>query len=186
MPAQRSSRATEKIQDAAWEIFMERGLPGVSIEEIAGRAGVAKTTVYRWWPNKSAVLMDALSRRLAPKVVFEAAGSAREDVMRQIELVIELFNNPVGRGYLSLIAESTHDAELADALRERYIAGRREAAVERLRRGVEQGELPAETDLEMLVDSLYGALYYNALVAHAPLDKAYAARLIKTMWPTVQ
>ncbi|WP_353111490.1 TetR/AcrR family transcriptional regulator [Microbacterium sp.] len=183
MTASPRSRAAAQIQDAAWEILAERGLPGVTMEEIAARAGVAKTTVYRWWPTKSAVLMDALRERLLPRVAFPEDGSVRDDLVSQIEAVIDLFGSETGRAYLALVAESMHDGEVATALRERYVDDQRRAAIERLEKGKRKGEVLPEVDLELLVDSLYGALYYRVLVSHAPLDRAYARRLVDGIWP---
>ena len=183
MPESPRTRTSARIQDAAWAIFSERGLPGVTMEEVANRAGVAKTTVYRRWPTKSAILIDALKERLAPRVMFPQDGTVREDVVAQIEAVIELFGSRTGRAYLALIAESVHDPEIGTALRDQYIAGQRDAAIRRLRTGIEHGELPSRIDPEILVDSLYGALYYRVLVARAPLDRAYATRLVDSLWP---
>ncbi|KJL35851.1 TetR/AcrR family transcriptional regulator [Microbacterium azadirachtae] len=183
MPESPRTRTSARIQDAAWEIFSERGLPGVTMEAIAIRAGVAKTTVYRRWPTKSAILIDALKERLAPLVKFPQEGTVRDDVVAQIEAVIDLFGSRTGRAYLALIAESVHDPDVGTALRERYIADQREAAILRLRIGIDHGELASRTDPEILIDSLYGALYYRVLVAHVPLDRAYATRLVDSIWP---
>lgn len=185
MPAMPRQRTSMRVQDAAWEIFAERGLLGVTMEEIAARAGVAKTTVYRWWPNKSAVLMDALKEKLVPHVSFPDTGDARQDVQAQIEGIIDLFRSDTGRAYFALIAESVHDAEVASALRARYVTGQRQAAIDRLTKGVAQGQVAQGADLEVLVESLYGALYYRVLVSHTPIDRRYAHRLIDQIWPAV-
>ena len=184
MTASSRHGATEQIMRAAWEIFVERGLPGVTMEEIAARAGVAKTTVYRRWPTKSAILIDALKDHLAPVVAFPQTGHVRDDFLTQIEAVVKLLDTETGRAYLALVAESVHDPDVADALRDRYVTEQRMAAVQRLRAGIERGELSPHVDPEILVESLYGALYYRALVAHLPLDQGYAERLVASVWPT--
>lgn len=185
MPDSPRSSTSTRVQDAAWEIFLERGLPRLTMEQVASRAGVAKTTVYRWWPTKSAVLLDALKERLIPLVAFPDTGDVRDDIVTQLEAVIGIFASEVGRAYIALVAESVHDADVAVALRDGFVRGQRRAAIDRLEQGVRQGQLPRDVDLEILVDSLYGALYYRVLVAHSPLELPYAKQLVDGLWPSV-
>jgi AcrR family transcriptional regulator len=175
----RSERAATAILGAARELLEERGLRGLSVDAIAARAGVSKATIYRWWPNKSAVVMDAFLADTGPRMPFPDTGSVREDLRRQLRSVIRLFNEPRTRGpFVALIAESQHDPEVARALRERFIAARRAAAREVFERGQARGELRADLDIDIANDALYGALYYRLLVSGAPLRPRYADALL--------
>jgi len=167
-------------------LFEANGLRALTVDAIAERAGVGKATIYRWWPNKNAVLMDALLDALAPHIAFPDTGSTREDLRSQLAAVIEvLTTSTAGSAYLALVAESRHDAALARELRRRYIASRRSAAAEVLRRGVERGDLRGDLDPDIAIDALYGALYYRLLVSHTELDPGYADRLLDLIYPTL-
>jgi AcrR family transcriptional regulator len=175
----RSTTAKAAILQAARELLDERGLKALTVEAIASRAGASKATIYRWWPNKSAVVMDAFLAGTSPRMPFPDTGSVREDLRRQLRSVIRLFNEPGTRGpFVALIAESQHDQEVARALRERFIAARRAAAREVFERGQARGELRADLDIDIANDALYGALYYRLLVSGAPLRPRYADALL--------
>ena len=184
--ARRSRRAREAILTAAWDLFAETGLPRLSVEAIAERAGVAKTTVYRWWPSKAAVLMDSLGEQLGPQVEFAHSADVLRDLRDQLAAVVDLLTtSTVGDAYLALVTESRHDPDLARELRERYIADRRAAATAVLDRGVTDGQLRADLDTSLMIDTLYGAIYYRLLVQHTPPDANYVDRLLEQLHPTL-
>ena len=175
----RSDKAHQAITRAALELVAERGYPGVTIEGIASRAGVAKTTIYRSWPSKAAVVMDAFTRESDSALAFPDTGSAEQDLRQQISHVAKLFSSPeFGRPFVGLLAESQHDSALAEALEKRLIASRREGAAEVLRRGMARGELRAEANVEVAIDILYGAIYYRLLVSHQPLTSEFANAVV--------
>ncbi len=175
----RSDRARAAILAAAWDLFAKHGLRELTIEAIANRAEVGKTTIYRWWPTKAAVVLDALHEHFDTTIGFPDTGTAREDLRRQLRSVIKLLATPTGKAYLALIAESQHDPDLAAALAERYITARRAAATEVVERGITRGELRADLDPAAVIDLLYGALYYRLLVSHDPPSPSYADTLIE-------
>jgi AcrR family transcriptional regulator len=182
----RSEAARVAILGAALELLEARGFAALSVDAIADRARVGRATVYRWWPNKAAVVMDAFLADVAPQMPFPDTGSAREDLRRQMRSVIRLFNLPkTSRPFVALIAESQHDPALAKALRERFVASRREAATEVLRRGIERGELRADLDLALTLDALYGAMYYRLLISGERLTPGYADALIDQFYPAL-
>jgi len=182
----RSERARVATLEAAGELLDERGLAALSVDAIATHAGVSKATIYRWWPSKAAVVMDAFLERTSPQMPFPDTGSTREDLRRQMRSVIRLFNDAAtSRPFVALIAESQHDPVLAAALRERFIAARRAAATEAFARGIERGDLKADLDVEIAIDALYGALYYRLLVSGEPLTPRYADRLLDQLFPAL-
>lgn len=169
---------------SAAALVRERGFAAVTIEAIAACSGVAKTTIYRSWPSKAAVVMDAVTVETDPRLSFPDTGSAREDLRRQIGAVATVFTDPAfGPLFVGLLAESQHDPALAEALHDRLIAGRRAGAAEVLRRGVNRGELRADLDIDVAIDALYGALYYRLLVSHQPLDADYADAVVGQVFP---
>jgi AcrR family transcriptional regulator len=182
----RSERARSAILDAARELLDREGFPALSVDAIAARAGVGKATIYRWWPNKAAVVMDAFLAATGPGTQFPDTGSVREDLRRQLRSLIRLFRQPsLARPFVALIAESQHDPVLAGALRERLIATRRGSVKEVLSRGIQRGELRADLDLDVAIDAFYGAVYYRLLVSGEPLTPAYADRLLEQLYPAL-
>jgi AcrR family transcriptional regulator len=181
----RSERARRAILRAARDLLFRDGFPALTIEGIAARAGVGKATIYRWWPSKAAVAVDALMEATVPQIPFPDTGSAREDLTRQLSAVTEFFTTKAGRALLAVIAEGQHDPPLAKLLAERLIAERRASAGAVFRRGIERGELRPDLDIGIAIDAIYGAIYYRLLVSHAPIDPAYAEALIEQVYPAL-
>jgi AcrR family transcriptional regulator len=182
----RNERSRQAIMSATRALVDRDGLRDLTIEAIARHAGVGKATIYRWWPSKAAVVMEALQEEIAPQIPFPDTGSAREDLRRQLAAVIKLLSTTrTGHAYLALIAESLHDPALAEALVERYIAGRRSAASTVFQRGIDRGELRPDLDVGVAIDAIYGAVYYRLLVSHAPTGPGYADELLDQLYPAL-
>lgn len=173
----RSERARRAILQAANELLESEGFAAVTVEAIAERAGVSKATVYRWWPNRAAVVMDGFLSTVSSEVPFPHTGRAREDIQIHMRRLAEAFRGRIGRTVAALIAEGQADPELADALRSRWLSVRRAEAREILELGIERGEIRENLDLEVAVDVLYGPIYYRMLVGHAPLDDDFTDAL---------
>jgi AcrR family transcriptional regulator len=173
----RSERAHRAILQAANELLESEGFAAVTVEAIAERAGVSKATVYRWWPNRAAVVMDGFLSIVSSEVPFPHTGRAREDIRIHMRRLAEAFSGKIGRTVAALIAEGQSDPELAEALRSRWLSVRRAEAREILELGIERGELREDLDPEVAVDVLYGPIYYRMLVGHAPLDDDFADAL---------
>src|SRR5918995_1196398 len=173
----RSERAHRAILQAANDLLESEGFAAVTMEAIAERAGVSKATIYRWWPNKAAVVMDSFLSMVSSEVPFPHTGHAGEDLRLHMRMLAEAFGGKMGRTVAALIAEGEADPELAEALRSRWLSVRRTEAKEILELGIERGELREDLDPEVAVDVLYGPIYYRMLVAHAPLDEDFADAL---------
>jgi AcrR family transcriptional regulator len=174
----RSKRSHRAILDATQQLLVERGYPAVSIEGIAARAGVGKQTIYRWWPSKAALVLEAyLSGEDAVSHPSEA-GSVHEDVRALLSWLIAVLAEPTGGGVVAgLVAELPHDADLAEGFRRDVVPARREPMLAALEQGRERGEIRADADLELAVDELHGAVFYRLLLSGQPLDEAFVARL---------
>ncbi|HUB76338.1 MAG TPA: TetR/AcrR family transcriptional regulator [Solirubrobacteraceae bacterium] len=182
-PHRRDEGARQSVLHAADDLLVERGFAGVTIEGIAARAGVAKQTIYRWWPSKVDILLDTLiddaSRRLA---VPRGGGSAVEDVRRYLRTLARfLARHPAGKVLLALIGEAQHDPQVARTVRERYLEPQRERERELLRRGIASGELPSTLAIDAALDALCGPIVYRALTgarsSQAFIDDLVAATL---------
>ena len=148
----------------------------LTVEGISARAGVGKATIYRWWPNKARLVMDAFLAEINPQTPFPNTGSARADTRRQMRLVVKVFRSARGRALAAVIGALQTEPELAEAFRSRWLAERRATAKRVLRRGVDRGQIRRDADLEVAIDALYGPLYYRLLV-DSPLTQEYADSL---------
>jgi AcrR family transcriptional regulator len=182
----RSDEKRRAILEATVELLETRGFTGISVDGIAAVAGVGKATVYRWWPNKAAVTMDAALSIVDPAIPNPGTGSAYEDLRRHLRYAIRLYRGARTTPMIAAIyAEAQHDPELAAAVNERVQIPRREAAKQILRDGIARGELRDDLDLDMTLDILYGPLYYRFLVTHQPMSPRYADQLLDQLWPVL-
>jgi AcrR family transcriptional regulator len=173
----RSEQAHEAILRSALVLLEDVGFQQLSVEAVADAAKVSKATVYRWWPNKAALVADAFATSSVEQLHFPDTGSVLTDINRQMKRVIELFLGPQGRMVSALIGGGQSDPELTQAFRERFMRPRREEAYEILQRAVARGELSADIDFDLLLDALYGPIYMRFLIGHRPLTQSFAKGL---------
>ncbi len=170
-PARRNERSRRAILAAAIILIGELGYDRVSIEAIARRAGVGKQTIYRWWPSKGAVALEALNDSLATVVDFPDSGDIVEDLRTQMKGVTQLLGSTeVGPVYQGLLAAAQSDPALARAHIEQVIEPATVACHERIARAQQRGEMRATADRQAIIDMLYGAIYYRLLLHTRPLE----------------
>ncbi|MEU1122928.1 TetR/AcrR family transcriptional regulator [Streptomyces sp. NPDC005899] len=175
----RSERSRRATLDAALELCSEKGYGRVTVEAIAARAGVSKKTIYRWWPSKGAVLLEAFTEALVGATPFTDSGDIAADLRTHINSAVQLISTaPYGPAYAGILSEMHHDDELARAVREQLVDPRFEAALGRLRSAREQGQIPAGADLPLAVEMLYGPVYYRHVLRKPPQDEAAVAALV--------
>jgi len=171
----RSAKAHEAILEAAAGLLLEHGLAAVSMDAVAARAGVSKATIYRWWPTKETLALDALYAEwsLAAPVPKDT-GSLRGDLIELLSPWVRLVAaQPYARVIAALLANTRTDPAFAAEYRRRVTEPRRDQAREIFRRAIERGEVPADLDLEVALDLIYGPLYLRLLQDHAPLDDGF-------------
>src|SRR5271167_2491462 len=169
----RSEDARRAILRSTLKLLQHAGFPELTIEAIAADAGVGKATVYRWWPNKGALVVDAFASSTEHKLHFPDTGSVYRDMSLQMRQVIAIFRSRRGRIVSALLGGGQSDPELLEAFRERFLWPRRREAYKTLRRGIERGELPRNLDLDLVLDVLYGAIYMRFLIRHDELSEEY-------------
>ncbi|MET8722565.1 TetR/AcrR family transcriptional regulator [Streptomyces misionensis] len=173
----RNEAARRAILDAALGLLADADGAPVTVETIARAAGVGRQTLYRWWPSKGAVLLDALLDRAAQDVPAPDTGNLRDDLRALVTATFEAAQRPpAGPALRTLVREAARDPRLAELLRT-FTESRRAAVRAVLERGRERGELPAGQDVDLLVDQFYGLFWYRFLLGHAPLDRPAALRL---------
>ncbi len=177
-PAPLASRRKESsrvaILDAALALCRDEGYARLSVEAIAARAGVGKQTIYRWWPSKGAVLLEALDREAAT-AEFPDTGDVVADLRTTIRDVVRSQANPgLGPPFAALMAEAQHDPSLGHLLLERFITPRRAPIAARLRRAQRDGQVSEDLDVDAVLEVIFGALFHRLLLPSGPLDAAYA------------
>jgi AcrR family transcriptional regulator len=174
----RSDKAHLAILKAALALVAEIGFRVLTIDLIAERAGVGKTTIYRRWPNKAAVVMDAFLALVGPGTKFPAGASAVQRIKLQMRLQARFFRSSKGRMIKALLGEAQFDAELAKAFRDRWIKPRREMTRGVLLDAIRQGELRSDIDLDATIDLLYGPIYYRLQIGTGPITEAFTDRVL--------
>jgi AcrR family transcriptional regulator len=176
----RSERARQAILEAASELLLARGLSAVSMDAVAERAGVSKATIYRWWPTKETLALDALyTEWAAARPHPRDTGSLRGDLLSLLRPWARLAGSrPYGRVVAALLTEAQTDPVFAAEYRERFVEPRRQQAREIFRRAIERGEIPPDTKVEVALDLLYGPLYHRLLHGHAPLNDRFVREVI--------
>ncbi|MBA9006733.1 TetR/AcrR family transcriptional regulator [Thermomonospora cellulosilytica] len=172
----RSARADKAILEATLDLLAEEaGVAGVSMEAVAARAGVGKTTVYRRWPNKERLIVDALAALKHP--LPELAGrSVREDLLTLARSIGADHTDRRSRCVWNVLGGFDRHPELLARYRQEVIEPRREVVRGVLRRGVATGELRPDLDIEVAVTMLVGAMTLQGRVpAPPPADPAGAA-----------
>ena len=160
------------ILNTAFEDLLEQGFRAVTVDSISAKTGIAKTSIYRRWPNKAAMVMEAFLFRIGPGIEFPRKPSYVESIRLQMLALAKAFRGPFGSMIKALLGEAQFDAELAEAFRTRWIAPRRVAAKEVLQSAVGNNELRPDVDLDQALDALYGGLYYRLMIGSGPLSDA--------------
>ena len=173
MARPRSEEARRKVLDAATDIIVERGVGGLTIEEVAARSGVAKTTIYRHWPertvahprhrpgDRSSTSPRPTSARCAADLIAFFGGIVRADL-----------SGKVGRLMPCLIDAASRDPEM-ELLLERLAAEREQPIMTIVARAQERGELPADLDPQVVIGSIVGPIVFRKVMQRRPVDAAY-------------
>lgn len=173
----RSEEARLAILRTTLQVLGKTGFSNLTIEEVAGRAGVGKATVYRWWPNKAALIADAFAQRTVRNLRFPDTGSVYTDMSQQMRRLVKIFRSPTGRIVSAILAAGQSDPTIIQAFRDRFLWPRRREAYATLNRGIQRGELRRNIDPNLVLDSLYGPIYMRFLIQHDRLTPEFIDRL---------
>jgi AcrR family transcriptional regulator len=184
MARTRDEAARQRVLDSARDLVYQLGPRAVTVDEIARAAGVGRQTIYRWWPSKSAVIMDALIEMTDPAPT-ELPESTYDAVRVQMRRVAKMFASRNGELIKEVVADSQGDDAFAEEFRSRFFTHRRERGAATLTRGVARGELRADLNVENALDLLYGPLWLRLLIGHRPLTRTSADQILDLAWPAL-
>ncbi|MGH9231221.1 MAG: TetR/AcrR family transcriptional regulator [Acidimicrobiales bacterium] len=174
----RDAGADDAILDAALEVLAEVGPAGFTVDEVAARAGCGKATIYRRWRSRGALLLDTGHHRLGLHVSDPDTGSVRDDLVAMLgELAEKMRDTPAGKVMPAVVAEAAVNPEMRGVLAA-FVHDRRQPAHTAICRGVARGELPAGTDVELVLDLLGGLVFFRVLIAVNPPDDAVVATVV--------
>lgn len=170
----RSAEAHQAILDATLEAVLSVGFRALSMDAIASNAGVGKMTIYRRWPNKAALVMDAFLDKVGPTTGFPEAPTALASIQLQMRLQVKAFRGRYGQLIKALLGEAQFDDELAIAFRERWIMPRRELARATIQKAINEKTFRVDIDVDGAIDMLYAPIYYRLQIGTGPLTDQYA------------
>jgi AcrR family transcriptional regulator len=179
----RSNAARQAVLDAAFDLAKQLDFSALTIEGIAREAGVGKPTIYRWWPSKGAIVFEALQQHAEKELPLPENLPLAVSLELFLQALFATLNQDTGTIVRSLMAEAQRDPTFADLFRSQFISVRREPVLQLLHSAIERGELASQTNIAVLADLIYGAMWYRLLTQHAPLDAAFAHEIVHLLFP---
>jgi AcrR family transcriptional regulator len=179
----RDPRIRSTILAAARALLERGGLTAVTIEAIAGKAGVSRPTIYRYWPNAPAVAMAAFLDASTPAASGPSGRSPLAALKAQLHAVADAFAAPTGRSIAAMVAAAQSETELAKAFRNEFIARNRDTARLLVERCIADRLVSAPADLDLALDLIFGPLFYRLLMGHAPITRGFVDQLLQVVIP---
>lgn len=167
----RSEQSRDAILQATLDLLEEAPLREISIQTIARRAKVGKATIYKWWPGKAYLALEAFLENTGRHAPIPDTGSARQDIMTHISMLSNFYLTRAGRIFAQFLAEGQSDPEFRKSFWDCFLSVRRRTVLPMLRRGVERGELRSDVDTDLVIDLLYAPMVYRLMIGHAPRDE---------------
>ena len=172
---EKTSRRKQCILDAVIAALEDYEYSKLTVEEIAARAGVGKSTVYRWWKHKSDLVFEAFKQETASVFELDYAQSLEFNLKQQLLKLSHALNRPIGRALMVVLSEHR---EAAGAFFSQYLLPRREATRKLIQLAIEQGEIRADYPFELMLDTLYAPIHYQMIFFNRQPDEAYIQALL--------
>ncbi|WP_374946701.1 TetR/AcrR family transcriptional regulator [Agreia sp.] len=177
----RVSRSRAAVIGATAQLLTEGGLGAATIDAIRDRSGVSKTTIYKHWPNRLCVAIDAFADRLALDTAMPDTGTAREDLTQQIRTVSAFYSSPVGSAFAGILSQAAQDED-ARAWLETRLADSRQHGIHVLwQRAVLHGEVRSDLTADLAFDILFGPLMWRLVTGRQALDDGEVDALVASV-----
>lgn len=170
------SRRREEILKAVTEALFEIDFHQLTVEEVAARAGVGKSTIYRWWKNKSDLILDTFQFHTASIFELDLTQSLETNLNQQLNRLARALYHPVGRALLVVLA---NHRELAGDYFKQYLLPKREQMHVLIHRAIERQEIKPTEQFDLMLDSLYGPIHYQIIFFNKQPDEAYIQKLVQ-------
>jgi len=178
-PPRETAVSHAAIMDAVYALLQKKSVGDLTMEEVAKRAQVGKPTLYKWWPTKATLVLAMLCERMAPNLEKPVGLNAEESLRLRVRRLIDAFNGPFGQIVAGLVAEGQSEPTVRQAFFDLWVSPRRSATMADLQRGKDAGELRADTEPELLNDSIFGAIYYRLLLRSGPLTRKFGEEMVE-------
>ena len=165
---QRNTKSQEAILKATCELLKKTPLRDITIEAIARKAGVGKMTIYKWWPGKAYVALEAYRDVIKRNIPIADTGDVEKDLTDLLRSTMILSGGPDGRIFGQFLAETQSDADFARFFREDFLKPRRDAIQELLGRAVMRGEIDGTVNKELVLDLLFGPVIFRMMAGYGP------------------
>jgi AcrR family transcriptional regulator len=165
----RNGRTRRVVLDATAALMAEGGLAATTIDAIRDRSGVSKTTIYKHWPNRLCVAVDAFAERLASDASLPDTGTARGDFREQIRRLSAFYASPAGSVFAQLLANAMQDPVASEWLQTRFLDSRQRAIQELWDRAVSRGEVQKDIDPDLAMDLVFGPVMWRLVSGRRPL-----------------
>jgi AcrR family transcriptional regulator len=176
----RNTKSEEAILKSTFELLKEKPLRDITIEAIARKAGVGKMTIYKWWPGKAYVALDAYRGVIERNIPIEDTGDVERDLADLLRSAMILSGSPDGRIFGQFLAETQCDPDFAKFFREDFLKPRRDAIQELLGRAVKRGEIESTVHKELVLDLLFGPVIFRMMAGYGP-PRVEAGTIISTV-----
>lgn len=180
-PDPRVERSRQAILDATLQLLARDGDVGsLTVEAVAARSGVAKTTIYRRWRDKWELALDAVMIDMLPRLDEPVdVGDTRKELLTFINSVVKMLATPpYGQAMQALVSQIATDADLARVYREQVVEPRHAELTPVIKRGIARGDLRPDTDVRLIHELLVGPIFYRLLFSGAPLDRNLGRRIV--------
>lgn len=163
--------------NATRSLLADKGGAGLSVEAIARRAKVGKPTIYRWWPTLGDIVLEALLDQAETDIPVQQFDSLRQTLGAFLRLSMKAINKGAGVHLRYLMGQAQQDEGFRKRFQEHFTAKRRDTLRSIFQKAVERGELHPDLNTDILVDMIFGAMWYRLLTGHASLDERFADEL---------
>jgi len=178
-PGGRAERVRSAVLGAASALLSEVGYEMMSVEDVATRAGVHKTTVYRRWPTKAALTADAVALHATEVIPIPDTGAVASDLRLLVRQVVASNGTAQGtRQARSFVAAAATSNELAE-LMHTFWSQRLELSAQIIERGIDRGELPAATDANLIIEMVIGPIWLRLLLTNEPITEEFADQIVE-------
>jgi AcrR family transcriptional regulator len=183
-PDPRVERSRQAILDATLQLLAQDGDVGsLTVEAVAARSGVAKTTIYRRWRDKWELALDAVMIDMLPRLDEPVdVGDTRKELLTFINSVVKMLATPpYGQAMQALVSQIATDPDLARVYREQVVEPRQAELTPVIKRGIARGDLRPDTDVRLIHELLVGPIFYRLLFSGAPLDRNLGRRIVEAI-----
>lgn len=173
----RNEQAHAAVIEATAKLLRDGGLPAVTIEAVSAASGISKPTIYRYWPNRTALAIDAFGEQMTRDVPIADTGDTRRDLIEQVRNVADYYTSPAGAILAQLLGAGTTDSHAAERIRNQFFSGRRAQTRTIWERAQARGHVRPGIDADTAIDILFAPIIFRLLVGHAPIDSDSMAAL---------